>query len=80
MPERIPKGYFQWRCRRGTKELDVILTRFLEAHFDALTNEELVEFKKFLDVQDTELWYWLSSQKQAHDKFHQSWVERILSS
>ena len=33
MTTRLQKGYLQWRCRRGTKELDVILTRYLEKKY-----------------------------------------------
>lgn len=60
--ERLAKGYLQWRCRRGTKELDVILTRFLDSSYDSLSDEELHEFNELLNTQDTHLWYWLSGQ------------------
>ena len=60
MTTRLQKGYLQWRCRRGTKELDVILTRYLEKKYNDLSDQELQLFDKLLDTQDTELWYWLS--------------------
>lgn len=74
---RIPKGYFQWRCRRGTKELDVLLTQFLEACYTSLSDADLLEFKNFLDVQDTELWYWLSGKRTPDDEFNSKWVKLI---
>ena len=74
---RIPKGYFQWRCRRGTKELDVLLTRFLDASYDNLSDNNLIEFKQFLEAQDTELWYWLSGKSNPKDEFNSKWVQLI---
>ncbi|MCF6319682.1 MAG: succinate dehydrogenase assembly factor 2, partial [Proteobacteria bacterium] len=59
MNERLKKGYLQWRCRRGTKELDVVLNRFLDAKYDSLTDIELHNFDALLNTQDTVLWYWL---------------------
>ena len=78
MTERLSKGYFQWRCRRGTKELDVLLCRFLEASYSDLSDDELIDFKEFLEVQDTDLWSWLTSQETPKDKFNRHWVKRII--
>jgi antitoxin CptB len=63
MEKRLKKGYLQWRCRRGTKELDVVLTKFLDSQYEDLSDSKLREFDGLLNVQDTELWYWLSGQK-----------------
>ena len=68
MSEKLKKGYLQWRCRRGTKELDVVLNRFLDAQYENLSNKELKDFDKLLDTQDTILWYWLSDQETPDKK------------
>ena len=59
MTSRLKKGYLQWRCRRGTKELDVMLTNFLENNYDSLSDTQIQDFDELLDAQDTVLWYWL---------------------
>jgi antitoxin CptB len=59
MSARLKKGYLQWRCRRGTKELDVLLTNFLDSNYDSLTDAQIQDFDELLDAQDTTLWYWL---------------------
>lgn len=49
----------QWRCRRGTRELDALLGGWLERHGlggDAMT---LQAFDALLDQQDPDLWDWL---------------------
>lgn len=32
--ENIDKNALKWRCRRGTKELDLLFERYLEEYFD----------------------------------------------
>ena len=80
MQERLKKGYLQWRCRRGTKELDVILNKFLESHYDCLSDSDLREFDLLLDTQDMQLWYWLSGQKDSDQMSLQKIVQLICQS
>jgi antitoxin CptB len=77
MAERLKKGYLQWRCRRGTKELDVVLNRFLDGQYNQLNDQELVDFDALLDTQDTVLWYWLSGQTEADSDVLQSLINKI---
>lgn len=49
----------QWRCRRGTRELDALLSGWLEAHRAALDAAQLDAFDALLDQQDPMLWDWL---------------------
>jgi antitoxin CptB len=77
MANRLKKGYLQWRCRRGTKELDVVLNRFLEGQYDKLTDEDLQEFDNLLNAQDTILWYWLIGKEKPEPKRHREIVELI---
>ncbi|HXR90268.1 MAG TPA: succinate dehydrogenase assembly factor 2 [Steroidobacteraceae bacterium] len=41
-----------WRCRRGMKELDVILERFARAHLAAAGGGERELFARFLELPD----------------------------
>lgn len=45
-------SYLKWRCRRGVKELDVILTRYLEQEFERAEDTEQAVFKNLLDLED----------------------------
>lgn len=49
----------QWRCRRGTRELDVLLGGWLEAHRMSVDEAQFAAFDALLDRQDPELWDWL---------------------
>lgn len=46
----------RWRCRRGMLELDLLLERFLEQRYPALTAEEREIFQGMLECPDAELW------------------------
>ena len=47
----------RWRCRRGMKELDLLLENYL----DTLTKEtDLLAFERLLECNDTDLYAWLT--------------------
>ena len=45
----------RWQCRRGTKELDLLLQRYLENGYLPADGEEKVLFIKLLELEDDEL-------------------------
>lgn len=46
----------RWRCRRGLLELDIVLGRFVEAHYTRLDEKEKQAFEVLLDMPDNPLW------------------------
>ncbi len=57
----------RWRSRRGTRELDLILSAFLAAGYDDLTPGERRAYARLLDVSDPELMAWLLGQSMPSD-------------
>ena len=45
----------RWRSRRGLLENDLILTRFLDAHEEQLTDEEVDALTRLLTLPDNDL-------------------------
>jgi len=45
----------RWQCRRGTKELDLLLQRYLETGYLEADDEEKAQFVKLLEMEDDEL-------------------------
>jgi antitoxin CptB len=45
---------------RGTREADLIMGRFADAHIGTLTDAELDEYEHLLDALETELLAWLT--------------------
>jgi antitoxin CptB len=76
-PEAISKGYLQWRCRRGMKELDVMLVRFLEKAFESLSPQQRQDFDRFLDEPDTRIWQWLLGRSQPDDARYRPFIAAI---
>ena len=64
-PERLKR--LKWLCRRGMKELDVLLENFLQRHGRELSQGKWPEFEALLDSEDDQLWDWLQypSSRQA---------------
>ena len=50
------KRRIRWLCRRGMKELDVLLERFVAVEYDAMDVRQHSEFVNLLDAEDPELW------------------------
>ena len=49
------RARLRWRSRRGLLENDIILTRFLDAHEESLTDEEVDALTRLLDLADIPL-------------------------
>jgi antitoxin CptB len=45
-------GRLRWRCRRGIKELDVLLTRYLDERFAHAPHPERLAFERLLQTED----------------------------
>ena len=69
----------RWRCRRGLLENDLILTRFLDARGDAITEREIAALDRLLDLGDNELWELLSGRREPADAAIAPLVERMRS-
>lgn len=64
----------RWLCRRGMKELDVVMTRYLDAHFEIASEVEKESFKHLLDMQDPDLYALLLGQEICPNNNIQSLV------
>nr|WP_308633406.1 succinate dehydrogenase assembly factor 2 [Massilia sp. YIM B02443] len=49
------RARLRWRARRGLLENDLILTRFLDAHEEQLTDDEVDALTRLLDLADNPL-------------------------
>lgn len=63
----VNKSQLRWRCRRGMQELDILLLRFLDEHFDQSSVELQDAFVLLLKQQDDVLWDWFTGQHVAED-------------
>jgi len=66
-----------WRCRRGVRELDVLLTQFLASDYDRLSVDKQADFQRMLEVQDPVIMDWLFGKYDSEDAGVQAIVERL---
>jgi len=67
----------RWQCRRGMKELDLLLVRWLDAHFIAASASERHNFERLLQAEDDQLWSWLRGRGHSPDPELDALVQRI---
>jgi antitoxin CptB len=69
-----------WRCRRGMKELDVLLERFARAELPSASPQARQAFERFLELPDPELVDYLLGQAIPDDSELAKLVQRIAAS
>ena len=67
----------RWRCRRGMRELDQLLTRYLDRRWPQASDEERGVFLRLLDCEDDRLWRWFLGHETASDAALDTLVQRI---
>lgn len=63
--------------RRGTRELDLIMGRFLDEAIGALTEAEVEEFERLCDVPDLELYAWVVGSRPTPPEYDTALFRRL---
>ncbi len=69
----------RWRSRRGMLELDIVLGRFIDAHYAQLDDAERQAFEVLLDMPDNPLWDMIAGKCDAELGEQQALLEKIRS-
>lgn len=72
-------GRLRWRCRRGMKELDLLLQRWLTTSWAGATATERAAFERLLERQDPQLVAWVFGRERPADPELASLVDAILA-
>ena len=67
----------RWHCRRGTKELDLLLLRYVDQVYPGADVAVRQDFERLLETQDPELAGWLYGRDEAADPALRSLVAVI---
>jgi antitoxin CptB len=67
----------QWHCRRGLKELDVILGPFMDEHYRELEAADKALFIRLVDCEDMDLFDWFMNQSKPQDPGLEHIIELI---
>jgi antitoxin CptB len=67
----------RWRCRRGMRELDQLLERWLDRRWEHASEAERGVFRRVLQVEDDKLWRAVLGYESLDDAEAQQMVEAI---
>jgi antitoxin CptB len=73
--ERVRK--LKWLCRRGMKELDILLERFIINHQESLADGSWPELEALLQTEDDVLWDWFQDSTKPGASCYRELLERI---
>ena len=79
MDDDVELKKLRWRCRRGMRELDQLLDRWLERQWRQSPTAERAVFLRLLDTEDDTLWRWFLGHEVSSDVEIAALVERIRS-
>jgi antitoxin CptB len=73
-------GKLRWRCRRGMKELDVLLTRYVEERYGNAPADHQQAFRELLDAPDPLIYGYCLGRERPPTVLLRSLIERITLS
>jgi len=68
----------RWLCRRGMKELDILLEKFLFEHESELVNGAWPDLETLLQVEDDVLWDWVQNPQCPEASPYQPLLQSIV--
>ena len=72
-------GKLRWRCRRGMKELDLLLDRWLERAWPLADAGRRATFQRLLEEQDPQIAAWLLHGARPDELPMAQLIDEILS-
>lgn len=73
----MQRNRLKWQCRRGMRELDVLLSGWLEEQYDTVDDDDKSAFRRLLSLPDPELARYLLAGERAGDPEIARVVEHI---
>ena len=67
----------RWRCRRGMRELDQLMLRYLDGAWASDSEAGRAVFLRLLDTEDDTLWRWFMGYEAIADVEIASLIQRI---
>lgn len=58
-----------WRCRRGMREMDILLLDYLETHYDNASTEDQNTFEELLEETDLDILSWIMEKTSPDEKY-----------
>ncbi|HIQ07550.1 MAG TPA: succinate dehydrogenase assembly factor 2 [Thiotrichaceae bacterium] len=65
---KLPLNAIRLRCRRGMKELDILLTYYLDHHYESASEQDKLAFQALLDYEDDKLFHHMTDPSSPFNK------------
>ena len=75
--EALVRRRLRWQCRRGMRELDLILSDLVDRHYHKLSDRQQRDLERLLGHQDPLLLAWLMGRQLPTDSALAALVTRI---
>ena len=72
-----PDPSLRWRCRRGIREMDLLLQTFIDKYFDTLSAEEITAFENLLEQPDLDIMDWIMGRSDPPSAAIKTIIEQI---
>ena len=72
-------GRMRWRCRRGMRELDQLLERYLDRRWSQAEPSERAAFERLLSCEDDQLWRGFLSRTIPEDAERDAVVRHVIT-
>ena len=79
MSEDAELKRLRWRCRRGMRELDQLLERYLDRAWLAAEPSARARFERLLASEDDQLWRWFLGHTSPTDPDMEAAVRDVLA-
>ncbi len=68
-----------WRCRRGIKEVEMVLLPFFEQCYESLSDDQKALFWALLECEDTDLFAWFTTRSRPDRPALSAFVDELLA-
>jgi antitoxin CptB len=77
--KKILRSRLYWQCRRGMRELDIVLQDFMESCYESMSDADIRTFQDLLNYPDALLLEYVMGRMQPSDRALADVVSRIRS-
>tara|TARA_B100001758_G_scaffold31524_1_gene22758 strand:- start:387 stop:644 length:258 start_codon:yes stop_codon:yes gene_type:complete len=68
-----------WKCRRGMREIDLLLREFSKNSLEKLNNDDLLLFEEILNYDDQSLYDFIFKQVTLSNNLHEKFILKHLT-
>ena len=67
-----------WKCRRGMREIDLLLREFSKSKLTKLKKDELLTFEEVLSYDDQKLYDFIFKNNTLNNDIHENFINKFL--